>query len=98
MAHAEPDAATLVKLRFFAGLTATEAAEALGMSSAPPTTCGPTPAPGSAASYRLPDLYASTRFSLPSSRLDGRIASRTAAAPRIGIAGRGSPALAKEVA
>ena len=29
---ADPDAATLVKLRFFAGLTAAEAAEALGMS------------------------------------------------------------------
>jgi RNA polymerase sigma factor (TIGR02999 family) len=29
---AEPDAAALVKLRFFAGLTATEAADALGMS------------------------------------------------------------------
>ena len=32
LARADPDAATLVKLRFFAGLTATEAADALGMS------------------------------------------------------------------
>ena len=32
LAKADPDAATLVKLRFFAGLTATEAADALGMS------------------------------------------------------------------
>ena len=32
LAKADPDAATLVKLRFFAGMTAAEAAEALGMS------------------------------------------------------------------
>lgn len=32
LAKADPDAATLVKLRFFAGLTATEAADALDMS------------------------------------------------------------------
>ena len=32
LAAADPDAATLVKLRFFAGMTAAEAAEALGMS------------------------------------------------------------------
>lgn len=32
LARTDPDAATLVKLRFFTGLTATEAAEALGMS------------------------------------------------------------------
>jgi len=31
-AYAEPQAATLVKLRFFSGMTMTEAAEALGMS------------------------------------------------------------------
>jgi RNA polymerase sigma factor (TIGR02999 family) len=32
LSAADPDAAALVKLRFFAGLTATEAADALGMS------------------------------------------------------------------
>jgi RNA polymerase sigma factor (TIGR02999 family) len=32
LARADPDAATLVKLRFFAGLTAAEAANAMGMS------------------------------------------------------------------
>src|SRR4051794_41409629 len=32
LAAADPDAATLVKLRFFAGMTAAEAAEALGLS------------------------------------------------------------------
>jgi RNA polymerase sigma factor (TIGR02999 family) len=32
LARADPEAATLVKLRFFAGMTTTEAAEALGMS------------------------------------------------------------------
>ncbi len=32
LAKSDPDAATLVKLRFFAGLTAAEAAEALGLS------------------------------------------------------------------
>jgi DNA-directed RNA polymerase specialized sigma24 family protein len=32
LAQSDPEAATLVKLRFFSGMTTTEAAEALGMS------------------------------------------------------------------
>ena len=38
--------AGLVKLRYFVGMTNEEAAEALGISSAPPSTTGPTLAPG----------------------------------------------------
>ena len=43
----DPASAELVKLRYFAGLTLEEAAEALGISAAPPTATGPTPGPGS---------------------------------------------------
>lgn len=32
LAHTDPEAATLVKLRFFGGMTMTEAAQALGIS------------------------------------------------------------------
>src|SRR5687768_12357704 len=50
-----PQAAELVKLRYFAGLTGREAAGLLGVSPARPTSSGPTPGPGSSTgSPRIP--------------------------------------------
>ena len=49
----DPQAAELVKLRFFAGLSVTEAAGVLGISAQTPMSTGPTPEPGSAVWCRM---------------------------------------------
>jgi RNA polymerase sigma factor (TIGR02999 family) len=52
LAAADPQAAELVKLRYFAGCTIPQAAEVLGVSPERPTFSGPTPAPGFSRSCR----------------------------------------------
>ncbi len=54
LAAEEPIVAEVVKLRYFAGLTADQAARPWASPSAPPIATGPTPAPGSTAASTPP--------------------------------------------
>ena len=73
----DPVKAELVKLRFFAGLTVEEAAEASASRRAPPTATGPTPAPGSLRGARPTPSPEPNRARRRDSGLRGRMAAST---------------------
>ena len=58
LAEVDPQAAELVKLRYFAGLSIPDAAQALGIGAEAPIGSGPTPVPGSAARSANPKILA----------------------------------------